>query len=110
MKANHLLAAAILGSATVRAALTNFARSVVYTTAPTFPMVAAMRAGYELLRTGATEQVRSGHSNVRVDERLNQIAGSGKHPASCEAVCHDDESRPDLPESVGHGDCVDPFV
>ncbi len=57
-EADDALTAVILGSATVRAALTNFARSVVYTTAPTFPMVATMRAGYELLRTGATEQVR----------------------------------------------------
>jgi 7-keto-8-aminopelargonate synthetase-like enzyme len=110
MKADHPLTAAILGSATVRAALTNFARSVIYTTAPTFPMVAAMRAGYELLRTGATEQVRFEHFNVKVEERLNYIAGSGKHPASRKAVCHDDESGSDLPESVRHGYCVDPFV
>lgn len=31
----------------------NFARSVIYTTAPSFPTVAAIRAGYNLLKTGA---------------------------------------------------------
>jgi len=36
----------------------NFARSVIYTTAPSFPMVAAIRAGYNLLKTGATKKVR----------------------------------------------------
>ncbi|ORY70953.1 putative aminotransferase [Pseudomassariella vexata] len=50
--------AAILGNATVRAALTNFARSVVYTTAPTFLMIAAMRAGYNLLRSGKKEKAQ----------------------------------------------------
>ncbi|KAI0104841.1 putative aminotransferase [Nemania sp. FL0031] len=50
--------AVILGNATVRSALTNFARSVVYTTAPTFPMVAAMKAGYQLLKTGATQKAQ----------------------------------------------------
>ncbi|KAI1173518.1 putative aminotransferase [Nemania sp. FL0916] len=46
----------ILGNSTVRATLTNFARSVLYSTAPTFPMVAAMRAGYNLLRSGDTQK------------------------------------------------------
>ncbi|KAI0468002.1 putative aminotransferase [Xylaria cf. heliscus] len=48
--------AAILGNATVRAALTNFSRSVLYSTAPTFTGVAAIRAGYNLLSSGSTQQ------------------------------------------------------
>ncbi|RYC65395.1 hypothetical protein CHU98_g805 [Xylaria longipes] len=48
--------AVILGNATVRAALTNFARSVLYSTASTFPGVAAMRAGYNLLSSGSTQK------------------------------------------------------
>ncbi|KAI0440571.1 putative aminotransferase [Xylaria telfairii] len=50
--------AVILGNATVRAALTNFARSVLYSTASTFPGVAAMRAGYNLLSSGSTEKAQ----------------------------------------------------
>ncbi|KAG6037963.1 putative secondary metabolism biosynthetic enzyme [Claviceps citrina] len=51
--------AVILGSATVRMALMNFARSVIYTTAPSFPTVAAVRAGYNLLRAGATLEAQT---------------------------------------------------
>ncbi|KAI0172151.1 putative aminotransferase [Hypoxylon sp. FL1284] len=48
--------AVILGDQTVRAALMNFARSVIYTTAPSFPAVAAIRSAYNLLRSGATQE------------------------------------------------------
>ncbi|KAJ2988511.1 hypothetical protein NUW58_g3939 [Xylaria curta] len=50
--------AAILGNITVRSALTNFARSVIYTTAPSFHMVASMKAGYHLLKTGAAQKAQ----------------------------------------------------
>ncbi|KAL1970192.1 hypothetical protein VTN77DRAFT_5352 [Rasamsonia byssochlamydoides] len=50
--------AVILGNATVRSALMNFARSIIYTTAPSFPMVAAIRAGYNLLSSRATQKLR----------------------------------------------------
>ncbi|KAI6084470.1 putative aminotransferase [Hypoxylon rubiginosum] len=48
--------AVILGNQTVRLALLNFARSVIYTTAPSFPAVAAIRSAYNLLRSGATQE------------------------------------------------------
>ena len=48
--------AVILGNSTVRSVLINFARSVIYTTAPSFPIVAGIRAAYNLLRTGATHK------------------------------------------------------
>ncbi|PNY26686.1 5-aminolevulinate synthase [Tolypocladium capitatum] len=51
--------AVILGSASVRTALMNFARCVIYTTAPSFPTVAAVRAGYNLLRSGATQAAQA---------------------------------------------------
>lgn len=47
----------ILGNATVRAALMNFARSVIYTTAPSYPTVAGIRAAYNLISSGATQKV-----------------------------------------------------
>ncbi|OTA56528.1 putative aminotransferase [Hypoxylon sp. EC38] len=48
--------AVILGSQSVRLALMNFARSVIYTTAPSFPSVAAIRSAYNLLKSGATQE------------------------------------------------------
>lgn len=48
--------AVILGNSTVRSILMNFARSVIYTTAPSFPTVAGIRAAYSLLRTGAARK------------------------------------------------------
>ncbi|MCJ1316554.1 hypothetical protein MMC15_001875 [Xylographa vitiligo] len=41
--------AVILGNATVRNALMNYARAIIYTTAPSFPAVAAVRAGVAVL-------------------------------------------------------------
>jgi 8-amino-7-oxononanoate synthase len=49
--------AAILCNETVRNALLNFARPLIYTTAPSFPMLASIRAGYKLLTTGKTREV-----------------------------------------------------
>ncbi|KAF2004266.1 putative aminotransferase [Amniculicola lignicola CBS 123094] len=49
--------AIILGNNTVRTVTINFARSVVFSTAPSFPFVAAIRAGYNLLASGQTEKV-----------------------------------------------------
>ncbi|CAK3821216.1 Pyridoxal phosphate-dependent transferase, major domain [Lecanosticta acicola] len=49
----------ILGSDTVRRTLINFARCVIYTTAPSFPAAAAVRSAYRLLRTGATQEPQS---------------------------------------------------
>lgn len=51
-------AAIILGNKVTRGALTNFARSVIYTTAPSFLFIAAIKSGYKMLETGKTEEVR----------------------------------------------------
>ena len=49
--------AVILGSETVRSALVNFAHSIIFTTAPGFPVVAAVRSAYNLMATGQTMPV-----------------------------------------------------
>ena len=49
--------AIILGNQTLKRALVNLARSVICTTAPSFPVVAAARAGYNLMIAGKTEAV-----------------------------------------------------
>lgn len=51
--------AIILGNKTIKSALINLARSVVFTTAPTFSAVAAVRSGYNLMKTGQTKTVSS---------------------------------------------------
>ncbi|KAJ4305132.1 hypothetical protein N0V90_000662 [Kalmusia sp. IMI 367209] len=56
-KAMSASGAIILGSATVRAAIINLTRSVIFSTGPSFPFVAAIRAGYNLLQTGQTTKV-----------------------------------------------------
>jgi 8-amino-7-oxononanoate synthase len=50
--------AVILGNTTIKTALINFARSVIYTTAPGFPMIACVRASYTLMSSGKMEQVK----------------------------------------------------
>jgi 8-amino-7-oxononanoate synthase len=49
--------AIILGNKTLKSALMNLARPVIYTTAPAFSIVAAARAGYKLLQSGQTKLV-----------------------------------------------------
>ena len=51
--------AIILGNKTVKTALLNLARPVIYTTAPAFSVVAAARAGYNLMKAGQTITVSS---------------------------------------------------
>ncbi|KAK3317262.1 putative aminotransferase [Cercophora scortea] len=58
-KAMASTGAVILGSPAVRSALMNFARSVIYTTAPSFPTVAGIRAGYNLMSSGATVKLQN---------------------------------------------------
>ncbi|KAJ5385784.1 aminotransferase [Penicillium cosmopolitanum] len=48
----------VLGSATVRNTMLNFAGSLVNTTAPSFPSVAVVRSAYNLMRTGATQKAQ----------------------------------------------------
>ncbi|KAF4447674.1 class II aminotransferase/8-amino-7-oxononanoate synthase [Fusarium austroafricanum] len=50
--------AAILASPSVLDTLLNFARPIIFTTAPSFPMVAAIRAGYDLMESGRTQQLQ----------------------------------------------------
>ncbi|EME79087.1 uncharacterized protein MYCFIDRAFT_34548 [Pseudocercospora fijiensis CIRAD86] len=50
--------AIVLANDTIRNTLINFARGVIYTTAPSFPMLAAIRAGYGLLNSGETQQAQ----------------------------------------------------
>ncbi|VUC30986.1 unnamed protein product [Clonostachys rosea] len=79
------IGAAILGSATVRSVLLNYARPVVFTTAPSFPLVAAMRAGYNLLRSGATEKAQANIQHLvkrfigrmRADETFQKASEMG---------------------------------
>ncbi|KAG5963907.1 hypothetical protein E4U56_002551 [Claviceps arundinis] len=42
----------------VRNAILNFARCIIFTTAPAFPMVAGMRAAYQLMRDGKTQPLQ----------------------------------------------------
>ncbi|KAL9132081.1 MAG: hypothetical protein Q9217_000117 [Psora testacea] len=53
------VAAIILGNSTLRAALLNLARPVIYTTAPSFPLVAAGRSAYVLMKTGQTRAAQA---------------------------------------------------
>ncbi|GFF35666.1 8-amino-7-oxononanoate synthase [Aspergillus udagawae] len=48
----------VLGNATVRNMMLNYAGSLVNTTAPSFPSVAVIRAAYNLMRTGATQKAQ----------------------------------------------------
>ncbi|KAI1382726.1 putative aminotransferase [Hypoxylon trugodes] len=50
-KAIGATGACILGHKTIKSALLNFARSTTFTTAPSFPFVAAIKAGYNLLQS-----------------------------------------------------------
>lgn len=49
--------AIILCDDLVRSYLINYARPLIYTTFMSFPSLAAIRASYSLLQSGATEQV-----------------------------------------------------
>ncbi|KAK4118951.1 class II aminotransferase/8-amino-7-oxononanoate synthase [Parathielavia appendiculata] len=50
--------AVILANDTIRTVLINHARSIIYTTAPSFPMLAGIRAAYSLLKSGMTQQAQ----------------------------------------------------
>ncbi|RYO74618.1 hypothetical protein DL764_010771 [Monosporascus ibericus] len=74
-KAMASTGAVILGNASVRSTIMNFARSVIYTTAPSFPTVAAIRAGYNLLKTGETQDAQ-GHIQRLVKHFFTTIASN----------------------------------
>jgi 7-keto-8-aminopelargonate synthetase-like enzyme len=51
----------ILGNDTIKAALINFARPSIYSASPSFPFVAAIRAGHKLLGTPEAREVSNIH-------------------------------------------------
>ncbi len=59
--------------APVRDTLINFARGFMYSTAPSFPMVAAIRAGYKLLMTNQTQHVSVNSRIQPVKSRLRSV-------------------------------------
>lgn len=64
-------AAIVLCSPTLRDYLTNYARSLIYTTAPGLPTLAMIRSVYTLLRSGATEPAQ--HRLWRLIARLHAL-------------------------------------
>ncbi|KAF3020625.1 hypothetical protein E8E14_011735 [Neopestalotiopsis sp. 37M] len=57
-KAIGATGAIILGNDVIRGSLANFSRTVIFTTAPSFPFVAAIKSGYKLLEAGKTEEAQ----------------------------------------------------
>ncbi|OOF98128.1 hypothetical protein ASPCADRAFT_128303 [Aspergillus carbonarius ITEM 5010] len=57
-KALATTGAVVVSNQTIREVLINHARCFIYSTAPSFPMVAAIRAGYKLLMTGQTQALQ----------------------------------------------------
>ncbi|KAI0393943.1 5-aminolevulinate synthase [Xylariaceae sp. FL0594] len=57
-KALGATGAIVLGRQLIKDALINFGRSVVYTTSPSLPFVAAIKSGYALLKSTQTQQAR----------------------------------------------------
>ncbi|KAF5003215.1 hypothetical protein FDECE_10233 [Fusarium decemcellulare] len=53
------IGAAILASPSVLNAVLNFARPLIFSTAPSFPMVASIRACYELMESGETQKLQN---------------------------------------------------
>lgn len=99
--------AVILGDSTVRSVLMNFARSVIYTTAPSFPTVAGIRGAYNLLRTGATQKACNFHSKPKY-ECLTISPVSRQYPAPCKALLQVHELQPNLGQSIRHGYPIHP--
>ncbi|KAK7972307.1 pyridoxal phosphate-dependent transferase [Apiospora saccharicola] len=56
----------VLASTSVRHMMSNFARSVIYTTSPSFPFVAAIKSGYKMLVDGHIEEAQ---------ERIQHLVG-----------------------------------
>ncbi|KAI0112237.1 5-aminolevulinate synthase [Nemania sp. FL0031] len=63
-KALGATGAIILGNKVIKGALANFAKSVIYTTSPSFPFVAAIKSGYTLLKSGHTEEAQERIQNL----------------------------------------------
>ncbi|ESZ94755.1 putative aminotransferase [Sclerotinia borealis F-4128] len=63
-KAMGATGAIILGNKTIKSSLANFGRSIIYTTSPSFPFVAAIKSGYTILETGRKQEAQ---------ERIQQL-------------------------------------
>ncbi|PVH99977.1 5-aminolevulinate synthase [Periconia macrospinosa] len=66
-KAVGAAGAIILGSPSIKSALVNFGRSILFTTSPSFPFVAAIKAGYNLL---GTVQGQTARDHIQMKARL----------------------------------------
>ena len=100
---NYVIAI-ILGNKTIKRALVNLARPVIYTTAPAFSVVAAVRAGYNLLESGQTKSVsRFISSNCSLpcsfslkSSIANFCLGPRERPTSCQAFVQNDQFERNL--------------
>ncbi|KAJ5675620.1 class II aminotransferase/8-amino-7-oxononanoate synthase [Penicillium macrosclerotiorum] len=81
---------AILANSTILSTLYNFARPVIYTTAPSFPILAAIRAGYNLMESGETQKLQD-----RVQHLVRHF---------CECI----EANPDWDDAINAGICSIP--
>ncbi|KAJ2986090.1 hypothetical protein NUW58_g5194 [Xylaria curta] len=80
-KAMASIGGVIVCNKTIRSMLLNFARSVLFSSAPPFPMVAAIRSGYKLLMTEETQRAQQ-----RVQDRVAQFFTTmASHPIWDEA-------------------------
>lgn len=57
----------ILCNQTVKAMILNNSRSLMFSGAPSFHMLAAIRAGYKLLRAGKTEEVSRDKTSINFE-------------------------------------------
>ena len=55
---HDLSAGVILTSKTIRSYIINYAKNVIFSTGPAFPVLAAVKAGYDLLASEEGETVR----------------------------------------------------
>ncbi|KAF2117147.1 pyridoxal phosphate-dependent transferase [Lophiotrema nucula] len=58
--------AIILGNEIIRTVLANYVKSIIFTTSPSLPFVAAIRAGYFLLATGIVQEVNRIQSHAKL--------------------------------------------
>jgi 7-keto-8-aminopelargonate synthetase-like enzyme len=66
----------------------NFARSVIYTTAPSFPTVAGIRAAYKLMADGETQKVPMTPHHFFKPESADSVRSSvpRQYPTSGQAL------------------------
>ena len=67
---SNLRIAIVLGNQTIKAALLNLARSIIFTCAPALTSIVAARSAYNLLKTDVTEHVSSPASGQELTFRM----------------------------------------